>query len=346
MLLGSAPLRATGPEIDEGPLVIGLVNNMPDTALRATERQFRELLATASPHIAVHLRLLALPQIPRSETGRAHVDENYEYIDERWAGDVDGLIVTGTEPRAPALPQEPYWPALTKLIDWAEEHTASTIWSCLAAHAAVLYADGVERRALRQKLSGVFDCEAAAGHALTAGAPRQWRIPHSRYNELREEPLVSRGYRILSRSREAGADMFVKNGKSLFVFLQGHPEYDAGALLREYRRDIGRFLVGERDSYPEMPRGYFEADTAATLMAFRRRVLQERRIDLLANFPTAMVERRLVHAWRLPATRLYANWLSYLLAQRSHSRALQDNAPGAAAPRSAQLERGRVERVQ
>ena len=31
-----------------GPVTIGLVNNMPDTALKSTERQFRDLLASAT----------------------------------------------------------------------------------------------------------------------------------------------------------------------------------------------------------------------------------------------------------------------------------------------------------
>ena len=34
---------------DSAPIVIGLVNNMPDAALQATERQFCDLLAEASP---------------------------------------------------------------------------------------------------------------------------------------------------------------------------------------------------------------------------------------------------------------------------------------------------------
>ena len=32
-------------------------------------------------------------------------------------------------------------------------------------------------------------------------------------------------------------------------------------LLLEYRRDIGRFLRGERDTYPPMPQGYFDEET-------------------------------------------------------------------------------------
>jgi homoserine O-succinyltransferase/O-acetyltransferase len=300
---------------DHEPIVIGLVNNMPDAALRTTERQFRELLSAASDDIAVCLRMFSLPELPRSDTGRAHIDRYYEPIKALWTSDLDGLIVTGTEPRCPMLSDEPYWGTLTKLVDWAEEHTTSAVWSCLAAHAAVLHLDGIVRRPLGEKLVGVFDCAKTMEHPTLANSPSQWRIPHSRYNELPETALCSRGYRILSWSALAGADMFVAQRKSLFLFLQGHPEYDPAALLREYRRDVARFLAGERDRYPEIPCGYFDQDTAATLASFRKMALCKRGVDLLSSFP-AVHEVKLAHAWRGPATLIYANWLSYLVEQR------------------------------
>ena len=46
----------------------------------------------------------------------------------------------------------------------------------------------------------------------------------------------------LTRSDEAGVGLFAKTQGSLFFFVQGHPEYEAETLLREYRRDIGRYL--------------------------------------------------------------------------------------------------------
>ncbi len=302
------------------PLVIGLVNNMPDAALRSTERQFRELLAAAAPSdTTVQLRLIALPEVPRSDAGRAHIHEHYESFAALWADQLDGLIVTGTEPRAPILSDEPYWPALVKLIEWAESHTTSTIWSCLAAHAAVLHLDGIARRLLPGKLSGVFDVEKAADHPVLAGNAPRWTVPHSRYNGLPEDALVARGYRILAWSHEAGADMIARQGNSLFLCLQGHPEYDAGALLREYHRDVGRFLAGERNTYPDMPRGYFGERAAAALAAFRERVLQERGSVLLAEFPAAL-ETTLMHSWHELAVRLYAKWLGYLASQRCLAR--------------------------
>jgi homoserine O-succinyltransferase len=203
-----------------------------------------------------------------------------------------------------------------RLLEWAGENTISTIWSCLAAHAAVLYLDGIPRQMLGDKLTGVFECTSAPFHPLTAGQAREIRVAHSRWNELREDALVQCDYKILTRSAEAGVDAFVREGKSLFLFFQGHPEYDRGALLREYRRDVGRFLRGERNSYPSMPRGYMDPVAADSLARFKERAALKRRESLLEAFPFSFVESRLLPLdWR-SAVRLYANWLSYLSTQK------------------------------
>ena len=73
---------------------------------------------------------------------------------------LDALIITGAQPQADRLSNEPYWEELVEIIDWAKTNTASTILSCLAAHAGVLHLDGVERRPLPEKCTGVFGFEA------------------------------------------------------------------------------------------------------------------------------------------------------------------------------------------
>lgn len=294
------------------PVVIGLVNNMPDAALRSTERQFNELLVDAAGGRPIVLRYFSLPGVPRSAATQEDIDDRYEDITALWRGDIDGLIVTGTEPRAANLRSEPYWLALTKLVDWAAERTIGAIWSCLAAHAAVYYLDGIERRPLGPKLSGVFECIRTANDPLVDCGPARWHTPHSRYNELPEAALLSCGYELLARATGGGADLFVKRGRSVFVFLQGHPEYDSGALLREYRRDVGRFLTGTADCHPEIPRHYLNKAATAALLDFRERALLERDPALLASFPTIVAQDVLRNAWRDAAVRLYANWLSFL----------------------------------
>src|SRR5277367_1778738 len=86
---------------DNAPVVIGLVNNMPDGALKATERQFCDLLAEASQDLLILVRFFSIPQLRRSEAGRAYVGKHYEDIGEMFADRLDGLIVTGAEPHTP-----------------------------------------------------------------------------------------------------------------------------------------------------------------------------------------------------------------------------------------------------
>src|SRR5205823_1752314 len=140
-------------------LTIGLVNNMPDAALQATERQFVALLGAAAGDMVVRLTPYALPDVPRTDWGHQYVRRFYAVIDDLWDTRVDGLIVTGTEPRSPNLPDEPYWGGLTRLLEWAEHNTHSAVWSCLATHAAILHLDGIGRRPLDEKRFGIFDCE-------------------------------------------------------------------------------------------------------------------------------------------------------------------------------------------
>lgn len=304
---------------DGAPIVIGLVNNMPDAAVQRTEGQFRELLAAGPLGQRVRLKLFFLPEVPRSDAIRSHFRLHYQDISQRADTWIDGLIVTGAEPKALKLEDEPYWSSLTWLVDWAAEHTASTVWSCLAAHAAVLHMDGIERHPFGSKLSGVFECRKVSDHPLLTDFPEQWRLPHSRYNGLPEAVLDGMGYLCLSASAEAGADVFVKQRQSLFVFLQGHPEYDAGALFREYRRDVGRFLSGHYDAFPASPRGYFDIETESALREFRRRAEQNPHRDLLQDLPAALSQGSFTQCWREPAALLFRNWLAYVMTCRSHA---------------------------
>src|SRR3989442_11978009 len=100
-LRGKAPIEFL--ESDPNCINIGLINNMPDAALEATERQFLALLDAAADGIVVRLTRYALPDVPRTDVGRSYVNTFYSDIAELCNGHLDGLIVTGTEPRAPDL---------------------------------------------------------------------------------------------------------------------------------------------------------------------------------------------------------------------------------------------------
>src|ERR1019366_6550132 len=93
---------------------IGLINNMPDGALKSTERQFLTLLDAAADGVLVRLSLYALPGVPRNDSGRSHIGKFYSDIEDLWDRHLDGLIVTGTEPRASSLMDEPFWVSMTR----------------------------------------------------------------------------------------------------------------------------------------------------------------------------------------------------------------------------------------
>jgi homoserine O-succinyltransferase/O-acetyltransferase len=292
-------------------LTIGLLNNMPDAALCATERQFAGLLAEAAD-AEIEIKLFALPGVRRGHEARAAMNARYEPSAALAEAGLDGLIVTGLEPRAADLRDEAYWPALTQVIDWVGAAGLPTIWSCLAAHAAVLRLSGVRRRPLPAKLSGVFASEPVSDDALVAGVTSPILTPHSRLNGLAEADLVAAGYQILTRSPAAGVDAFARRDRGLALFLQGHPEYDADTLAREYLRDVGRFLKGQRPTHPRPPTGYFDAETEAQLGALAtgsQTTPDQARLPLYA---AALDRAAPLHAWRASAVSLYRNWLAEL----------------------------------
>jgi len=281
------------------PLQIGLVNSMPKAAREATTRQFKDLLDAGS-ELPPRLRLFTL-----SENFDGHPD--YAPAEEIFESGIDALIFTGTEPTAEDLRDEPYWPRLAALLDWTEENGVPAIFSCLAAHAAALHWDGVSRRHLAEKCFGVFE-ETAGDHPLMRGVSGALRIPHSRWNELPVRDLAEAGYKIVTASPAAGADIVVRQGNGMSVFFQGHPEYEADRLLLEYRRDTRRYIAGARPDYPNPPRGYFGPAAERALLAFRDRIMDgDRDID----FPSEIAAPATA-PWRTQAVGICRNWLNHI----------------------------------
>ena len=183
----NVPTRSTSrsrPARERASIAIGLINNMGDEALKITERQFGSLLSEAAGDIDVSFRIFALKSTRRSPRALDYINAHYEPASAAMDEDLDGLIITGAQPQADRLSEEPYWEELAELIDWAKLHTTSTILSCLAAHAGVLHLDGVERRPLPEKCTGVFGFAAETTHPLVGKQGRVRLIPHSRYNGL------------------------------------------------------------------------------------------------------------------------------------------------------------------
>ena len=290
--------------------MIGLVNNMQPVALHRTEAQFARLLQDASTGMLVRLRCFAPQAI-----GSPH----YEPIDALWNSQLDGLIVTGAEPQANGIEDEPLWPLLSRITDWAAANTNAAMFSCLAAHTAVYRLSGVQRRRLPTKLSGVYTCERTSAHALTNGAPARWPVPHSRHNDLDPAALQDAGYQILSEGPgldgHQGADSFtITAGRSQLLLLQGHPEYSADSLFLEYRRDLRRCLHGQRPDWPQMPLDYFDIDTEHALRMLQMEAGDRPPDEIMAEFATRIATLPAAR-WQRHGTTLFVAWLNSLLEQ-------------------------------
>lgn len=306
-----SPLRSS-PLKQRRRITIGLINNMSDEALRITERQFGGLVSDAADGVGVRFRIFSLKSTRRSPRALDYIQAHYEPVSVAMEGGLDGLIITGAQPRADRLNDEPYWEELVELIDWAKLHTTSTMLSCLAAHAGVLHLDGVERLPLPEKCTGVFASAAQITHPLVGEQGRVRLVPHSRYNGLSRTELEQAGYAILTSSRECGVDIFVKCFGSEFVFLQGHPEYDANSLAREYRRDMDRYLRGETGKKPTRPKAYFSIEAEAKLDAMERASRGDgppMQIEDVSNIDAAAP---IEPTWREAAIGFFRGWLEMI----------------------------------
>jgi homoserine O-succinyltransferase/O-acetyltransferase len=297
-------------------LNIGLLNNMPDGALESTERQFRTLLNLASDEFTICLSFYSLPEIPRSASTQNHIDRHYRSTESLCNTELDGLIVTGKEPNAASLSDEPFWHSFVKVLEWTRENTCSTIWSCLAAHAAVLHMDGIQRVRSNRKHSGIFDCTRTAEHRIAAGLPARFRLPHSRWNDLPEHDLVRLGYQLLIQSDRAGVDCFIKQEHSLFLFFQSHPEYELETLLLEYRRDVARYLKGEIGAYPDVPQGFFDRYTLDKLLEVQREAITRSHEETFARLGLLLSTVGVEGGWHETAMILYKNWLQYISSEK------------------------------
>jgi homoserine O-succinyltransferase/O-acetyltransferase len=283
-------------------LRVALVNNMPDSALFSTQRQFIRLLEAGAAEFEVTLAFMSMTSVPRSEEAVREMAGLYRAASQLAADAPDAVIVTGAEPREEELEQERYWQELCGLFDVARRSAYSTLASCLAAHAFALRLDGVRRRRFARKWSGLYPTEIVGTHPLTEGVAAG-PMPHSRWNGLDASDLVAKGYTILTTAGEAGVDMFVKEDDHLSLFIQGHPEYESDTLAREFRRDVARALAGAPP--PHVPDNYYSPAVERRIGSHVERMIAGVEAPHLPQ--EAMIGPEAT--WRARGAKVIGNWL-------------------------------------
>jgi homoserine O-succinyltransferase len=130
------------------------------------------------------------------------------------------------------------------------------------------------------------------------------------------DQLAAQGYQVLTRTSDGGVDTFVKQDAGLFVFFQGHPEYQSGSLMGEYRRDVGRYLRGEMATYPLLPLDYFDEETERSLREIETKARALRQEKLLSEVTAVLSSVRIQNTWRSAAVLIYRNWLKHLCTRK------------------------------
>ena len=303
-------------------LHIGLLNMMPDAALAATERQFFRLIGESNQIAQFYVHPFTLKELERGPEARAHVERYYQPFDQIRADGLDALIITGANVTGPDLALEPFWEPLIEVVDWAYDNVCSTLCSCLATHAVMQFRYGERRRRLPAKRWGVFPHRVLARtHPLVADVNTCFDVPHSRFNDISHAQFVGAGLHVLVESEEAGVHLAVSPDGFRQVFFQGHPEYDTISLLKEYKREVGRFAAGARSDYPPFPDNYFGLQARAILDEHRERVIRALdRGQKPPELPERLIAADLHNTWHDTAEGVIGNWMGLIYQVTHHDR--------------------------
>ncbi len=280
---------------------------MPDAALEATERQFFRLVGRANQIAQFCLHPFTLPSIERSDESKKHISKYYKDFEDIKSQGLDALIVTGAPVEQANLSEEPFYEGLKDVIDWSYNNVTSTICSCLATHAVMEFRYDKKRQSIGEKCWGVFPHEVIARqHPILKGINTRFDVPHSRFNEISLKQFKDAGVEVLVKG-DVGAHMCVSDDLFRIVLFQGHPEYDSISLLKEYKREVSSFLVGNRSDYPVFPDNYLNEQSKAILREFKSKLLGSE--FTIADFPESLIANTLDNTWRDAAGAIISNWI-------------------------------------
>ena len=316
-------LRARGEHIlgreealaqDIRALHVGLLNMMPDAALRVTEQQFIRLVGGANQIVQIYVHPFTVPGLERSPETRAYIDAHYATFEQLQAEGLDALIVSGANVSNPQLDLEPFWDPLLEVMDWAVHNVTSVLCSCLATHALVQRFHGVRRRRLATKRWGVFPHHLVEpSHPLLQGTNTRFDVPFSRWNEITSAQLRSVGIEVLIESLEGDFHLGVSADGIRMVYLQGHPEYDTTSLLKEYKREVLRYLDGELPAIPPQPQNYFPPQAAHLAHDYLEAAIAARaRGREPGPFPEDALAALIDNTWTDTAKAVFNNWLGLI----------------------------------
>ena len=321
------PDRARSQDIRE--LHIGLLNMMPDAALEATERQFMRLVGSCNRIAQFYVYPFSFPEIPRGEAAMEHVHRYYNSFEQLQEQGLDALILSGANPALADITAEPFWKPLEKVVHWAKDNVCSVMCSCLATHAIVQMLFGFERYLLPQKRWGVYSNRVTGQfHPMTSNIDSRFNAPHSHTYEVSSRQFSQAGLLILATGKVSDIHLGTSPDGFRFIFFQGHPEYDSVSLLKEYKREVMRYINGIHVDYPPFPENYFLDEAMEIAMSYRDEIMNYKgNFSALREFPETELAANIDITWSDTGKAMVNNWLGlvYQVAHREREKVFMDH---------------------
>lgn len=306
---------------------IGILNLMPDAALRVTECQFIKLIASCNKIIQIRIHIFTLNEIERSNETKKYIDISYETFEQVRKDGLDALIITGAPPFNEDILSEVYSESLAKVISWGLKNVTSIWVSCLSAQYVAKKNLNIDRKKMNRKLWGVFPhtiCDST--HPLVKNMNSKFNCIHSRIYDVDETELQRHGFKTLIKCDVNQQFLLAVSPDGIKTILcQGHPEYDTISLFKEYKREINQYLKGIRLDYPPLPKAYFGKETEQTLNKYKKFLQQDNctlnSADFLEDY---FSHSEIYNTWIDTSKALFGNWIGLVY----HMTGYERNDPG------------------
>jgi homoserine O-succinyltransferase len=132
--------------------------------------------------------------------------------------------------------------------------------------------------------------------------------PHSRFNDISREKFESAGCSVLAASEEIGVHLAVSPDQFRVLYFQGHPEYGAISLLKEFKREARLYREGERDKLPRVPENFFTKAGEDIANAYIKTIADAAE-GAMHDFPEAELTPHCENTWGDTGKAIVNNWL-------------------------------------
>ncbi|QJC29520.1 homoserine O-succinyltransferase [Enterobacteriaceae endosymbiont of Plateumaris pusilla] len=245
-----------------------------------TENQIIRLLSNS--HLLIDLSLLSINDCQSKNINSIkHIKKFYFTFEEIYNEYFDGLIITGAPLGLINFSEIRYWKKFIQIIKWAQNHVHSILSICWSVQAILNILYDMPKKINKFKLSGIFKHKILIKNSfLTKGFDDYFFVPHSRYANFSTDIIKKyTDLNILSDSEKAGAYILMSKNKK-YIFITGHPEYDACTIAKEYMYDYNINLK------PSIPFNYFPNNDVSLIPKVN---------------------------WRCHGNLLFSNWLHYFV---------------------------------